>query len=71
MRILSRLFIFRNSVLIRKNTIILHYIHQYLKPFREIIAVYSDNLTKPIKGKMIIVKAGDEYTYHETLKLLL
>jgi hypothetical protein len=42
--------------------------------FREIIAVYSDNHTKPINAicgqnaKIPTVKAGGTYTYHCVLK---
>jgi hypothetical protein len=45
-----------------------------LMPFREIIAVYSENLMKPTnilcgpKVQLLIVGAGGTYSYHYALK---
>jgi hypothetical protein len=38
--------------------------------FKEIIAVYIENRTKPIsaKAKLVILKAGGSYNYHWALK---
>jgi hypothetical protein len=44
----------------------------WLTLFKEIIAVYSENYTKPINrlqnAELLIVKASGKYSYHWALK---
>jgi hypothetical protein len=49
--------------------------HSGLKLFKEIISVYSDNLTKPLNtlcgqnAELSTLKTGGTYTYHYALTL--
>jgi hypothetical protein len=40
----------------------------WLKLFKEIIAVCTENYMKPIHAELVIVKAGGTYKYRYTLK---
>jgi hypothetical protein len=63
--------IFKNSVRTAKKT--QHFTItkiNWLTLFKEIIAVYRVNHTRPInkKGELLIVEAGGTYSYHGELK---
>jgi hypothetical protein len=59
----------------KRDTTHLHYKDQLINAVKEIVAVYSENHTKPMKpsvGKMqrhsLLVKACGTYSYHKALK---